>query len=155
MSGAGTFCCALVLASHPALNATTTAAVISTVRMDSIWSVLWVGGERAQLQPVTWTATSASSKEKVTLSRRRFVRDAALTSSIVKSPCAVTRLLSDPRLGDFSRLADALDGQRLPVRRHRAVGGSKRPAAHLHNRAVVMIVQPLDRHRLARGLSAD
>src|SRR5258705_13819806 len=37
MSGAGAFCCALVLASHPALNATTTAAVVIAVRMDSIW----------------------------------------------------------------------------------------------------------------------
>src|SRR5436190_1360540 len=36
MSGAGAFCCALVLASHPTLNATTTAAVIITIRMDRI-----------------------------------------------------------------------------------------------------------------------
>src|SRR5258705_2095371 len=37
MSGADAFCCALVLPSHPALNATTTAAVVIAVRMDSIW----------------------------------------------------------------------------------------------------------------------
>src|ERR1051325_10217183 len=33
MNGAGAFCCALVLASHPAPNANTTAAVVMTVRM--------------------------------------------------------------------------------------------------------------------------
>src|ERR1700693_293340 len=48
MSGAGAFGCALVLASQPALNATTTtAAVIITVRMGDIWSSSLASAEPA------------------------------------------------------------------------------------------------------------
>src|SRR5258706_12223040 len=63
MSGAGAFCCALVLASHPTLNATTTTAVIITVRMDSIWSSSFWGAHpvadcRCRYETITGSASA-------------------------------------------------------------------------------------------------